>query len=59
MAKYTITFTVEGVPGGSISREYYFWQNTTRKEFRGMIMREYGGKKVEILDIRPKGPSIE
>jgi hypothetical protein len=51
MKKFTVTFTVEGVPG-IITRSFQDWIGTTRKEAKSRFIREYGGRKVNITDFR-------
>jgi len=51
--KYKVTFTVEGVPGAPMTKTFSAWRGTTRKELKQMIIRQYGGRKVEILEVHP------
>jgi len=51
MKKFTVIFTVEGVPG-VITRSFQEWIGTTRKNAKSRLTREYGGRKVDIKDFR-------
>lgn len=47
-----VTFTVEGVPGDPITQTFMDWIGTTRKDLKSRLTRQYGGRKVTIIEFK-------
>jgi hypothetical protein len=53
MKRYTVTFTVEGVPGDPMTKVLYDHVGATRKRIQAGLTSQYGGRKVKILELHP------
>jgi len=51
--KVAVTYTVEGIPGDPIVKHMVKDPGSTAKYYKTILVRQYGGRKVEILSIGP------